>query len=97
MKTRLLRMLRKKTERRYKVVFIDGWWQCFEKSGSIWQPLFLEYLLPTKHCYAAYRTEAEALKAIDIYKRQYILDFVRPLIRRRNWWRLQKKIKENII
>lgn len=94
MKTKLLRKLRREAERKYKVALWDGWWYCFEKVGSTWKPLLIEYLLPTSYRYDAYHTEAEALKAINLRRRQYILDFVRPLIHRRNWWRLQTKLKE---
>ena len=94
MKTRLLRKLRKEAQQKYKAAFWDGWWHCFEKIDSTWQPLLLKYLLPTSHRYDAYRTEEEALKAIDRYKRYYILNCVRPFIYRRNWLRLQKKLNE---
>ena len=89
MKTRLLRRLRNKAELRYKVALWDGWWCCFEKVGSTWQPLPIKYLLPISYRYDAYRTEAEALKAINLHRRQYILDSVRPSIHRRNRLRLQ--------
>ena len=93
MKTRLLRMLRKKAERTYKVAFIDGWWQCFEKKTDIWEPLNIDYLKPRQY-YNAWRTKAEALQALDACKRQYIREYIAPLIRRRNWKRLQRKIEE---
>ena len=94
MKTKLLRKLRKEAELKYKVTLWDGWWYCFEKVNSTWQPLLIKYLLPTSCRYDAYRTEAEALKAINLYRRQYILDSVRPSIHRRNRLRLQKKLNE---
>lgn len=96
MKTKLLRKLRKEAQQKYKAAFWDGWWYCFEKVDSTWKPLLVEYMLPIRCHYNAYciKTEAEALKTIDIYRRQYILSRVRPSIHRRNRLRLQKKLNE---